>query len=415
MKYLIKIYYKAKISFWNTIATEWKAIKTDKAVVSTFFSVTIMILVVYTYIYSNEVVKEIPVAVVNQDASKMSRDYIGMLDATEGTKVISSYTDLQEAKVAYYSKKVQGIVIIPKDFEKNIKSGKQTVITTFSDASNMIFYKRVLGDVLVINGYYSAGIAIKKEMAKGVSFDKAKQNYTPIKGVSTSLFNTNSGYATYIIPMLTALIVQLVLLMGIGIITGSRKEGVTTHTNFPRLLHRGGTIPVLLAKACLYTAIFMVIIPIQIGVVYTLFSIPVRSSLFSVYIFLVPYIFSIVFLGITISSLFKKREESIVFLVLISIPSLMLSGLSFPVEGFSEFYQGMSKLIPSTPGINGFVRLTQMEASFVEVLNEWNHLWILTVIYFITAAISLKIRAYNELQFLNNKQSFSFFHRQKKS
>ena len=102
------------------------------------------------------------------------------------------------------------------------------------------------------------------------------------------------------------------------------------------------------------------------------------------------------FLGITISSLFKRREDSIVFLVLLSIPSLMLSGLSFPIEGFSEFYQFISKLIPSTPGINGFVRLTQMEASFLEVMNEWNHLWILTGIYFIFAAISLKMRAFRE-------------------
>ena len=401
MKKLFKLYYKAKISFWNTFSTEWKSIKSDKAVISTFLSVAIIILVVYTYIYSNQVVKEVPVAVINQDATKMSRDYIAMLDATEGTKAIYSFTDLQEAKRAYYSKKIQGIVIIPKDFERDIKSGKQVAITTFSDASNMVFYKRILGDVTTINGYFSAGIFIKKEMSKGVFIAKAKENYTPIQAISTSLFNTTAGYATYMIPMLTALIVQLVLLMGIGILSGSRRESVTTHTNFPRLLHKGGTIPVLLAKACLYTAIFMVIIPIQVGIVYTLFAIPVKSSLFLIYVFIIPYVFSVVFLGITISSLFKRREDSIVFLVLLSIPSLMLSGLSFPKESFSEFYQLISKIIPSTPGINGFVKLTQMEASFLEVIYEWHHLWILTAVYFVLAAISLKIRALKEFNHLN--------------
>ena len=320
-----------------------------------------------------------------------------MLDATEGTKTITTFTDLQEAKTAYYSRKVQGIVIIPKNFEKDIRSGKQTGITTFSDAANMVFYKRFLSDITTINGYFSAGIFIKKEMAKGVTFDKAQQNYTPVQAISTSLFNTTSGYATYMIPVLTALIIQLVLLMGIGILSGSRRETVTTHTNFPRLLHKGGTIPVLLAKACLYTLIFMVIIPIQVGIVYTLFGIPMRSPLLSIYVFMIPYVFSVVFLGITISSLFKRREDSIIFLVLLSIPSLMLSGLSFPMEGVSPFYQFISRLIPSTPGINGFVRLTQMEASFLEILNEWNHLWILTGIYFVFAVISLKIRAKKEM------------------
>ena len=407
MKNLYKLYYRSKISFLNTFSTEWNSIKSDKAVVSTFLSLTFIILVVYTYIYSNQIIKEVPVAVINQDGTKMSREYISMLEATEGTKTITIFTDLEEAKVAYYSRKVQGIVIVPKNFEKNIRSGKQTTISTFADAANMLFYKRVLGDVTTINGYFSAGILIKKEMAKGVSLDEAKKKYSPIKAISTSLFNTTSGYATYLIPMLTALIIQLVLLMGIGLLSGSRREVISTHTSFPRILHKGGTIPVLLAKACLYTLIYLVIIPIQVGIVYSIFEIPVRSSLFSIYVFIIPYIFSVVFLGISISSFFKRREDSIVFLVLISIPSLMLSGLSFPIEGFSPFYKFISTIVPSTQGIKGFVKLTQMEASFLEVLNEWSDLWILTFIYFVIAAISLKIRTKKELILKKHKRDDS--------
>ena len=403
MKDLFKLYYKAKISFWNTFSTEWNSVKSDKAVVSTFLSVTIIILVVYTYVYSNEVVEDVPVAVINQDASKMSRDYIQMLDATKGLKTVTNYTDLQEVKVAYYSKDVMGIVIVPNNFENDIRSGKQTTISTFSDAANMIFYKKVLGDVATVNGYFSAGIVIKKQMALGKTLSEAKENYSPIQPISTSLFNTSSGYATYLIPMLTALIVQLVLLMGIGILSGSRQEYISTHKQFPRLLHKGGTIPILLAKACLYTLIFMVVIPIQVGIVYTIFSIPVRSSLLTIYLFLIPYVFSVVFLGIAISSFFKRREEAIIFLVLLSIPSLMLSGLSFPVEGFSEFYKWLAKCLPSTPGMNGFVRLTQMKASFSEVITEWNQLWILSLIYFVIASISLKRRALKESKLLRLK------------
>ncbi len=398
MKSFFKKYNQATSSFWNTISTEWKAIKYDKAVISTFFMVAFVILIVYTFIYSNEVVHEVPVAVVNQDNSKGSRDYISMLDASDGITTIASYSDLQEAKTDYFAKKVMGIVIIPKDFGKDVRRGRQTTITTFADASNMIFYKKVLVDVSVTTGYFNAGIVIKKDMAKGNSISVAQQNYSPIQTISNSLFNTSSGYATYIIPLLTALIIQLVLLMGIGIINGSRTEDKKMIVNFPSLVKKGGTIPVLLGKAILYSLIFAVILPIQIGIVYTIFSIPIRSTLFSIYLFSVPYLFSVVFLGIAISSLFKRREDSIVFLVLISVPSLMLSGLSFPTEGFSTFYQQLAKLLPSTPGMNGFVKLSQMNASLNEVLTEWNHLWLLTIAYFITAIIALKRRTYIEQQ-----------------
>lgn len=393
-----KTYHRAKISFWNAVSSEWNSIKSDKAVVSTFISVAFIILFIYTYIYSNEIVKEVPVAVVNQDASKTSRDYISMLDSSEGLITESNYTDLQQAKKDYYSKKVYGIIIIPKDFGKNIRKGRQTTISTYADASNMIFYKRVLEVVAVTNGYLNAGIVIKKEMATGKPKALASANYMPVQSISTSLFNTSSGYATYIIPILTALIIQLVLLMGIGIINGTRKEDQIVLKEFPRLLHKGGTVPVLLGKAFVYTLLFAIILPLQIGIVYTIFSIPVRSSLWIVYLFSFPYLLSVVFFGIAISSLFKRREDSIVFLVLTSIPSLMLSGLSFPMEGFSQFYQNLAQTIPSTPGINGFVKLTQMEASFQDVSIDWYHLWLLTLVYFIVAAITLKIQSLKELK-----------------
>ncbi len=412
-KHLFKPYHRTRLSYWNTIAAEWHSIKSDKAVVSTFLAVTVILLFVYAYVYSNEVIYDVPVAVVNQDATKTSRDYIEMLNASSGIKTMLNYTDLQEAKHAYYSKKVMGIVIVPKDFEKNIRNGRPTAISTYADASNMIFYKKVLGNVSITNGYFNAGIGIKKSMAQGNPMTAAKQNQNPIQAISTSLFNTSSGYATYIIPILTGLIIQLVILMGIGILYGSRKEDKKIRTDFPRLLHKGGTIPVLLGKASLYSLIFAVIIPIQIGIIFTIFSIPVRSSLLTIYAFLIPYIFSVVFLGIAISSLFKRREESIVFLVLISVPSLMLSGLSYPLEGFSHFYQALASIIPSTSGIEGFVKLTQMHASLFEVTKEWLHLWGLTLLYFIIAAISLKIRASNELQHLKNQHSILSIHHQK--
>lgn len=403
MKLFFKKYSQVQNSFWNTISAEWKAIRNDKAVISTFFTISFIVLIVYTYVYSNEVIHEVPVAIVNQDNSKASRDYISMLNASDGIKTITKYTDLQEAKTDYFAKKVMGIVIIPNNFGKNIRQGKQTTITTFADASNMIFYKKVLVDVTITTGYYSAGIVIKKNMAKGISMAEAQQNYTPIKTISTSLFNTSSGYATYIIPMLTALIIQLVLLMGIGIINGSRTEDREMLINFPMLLKKGGTVAVLIGKACLYALIFGIILTIQIGIVYTLFSIPIRSSLLLIYLFSIPYIFSVVFLGIAISSLFKRREDAIVFLVLLSIPALMLSGLSFPTEGFPYFYQLLAKLAPSTPGMNGFVKLSQMNASFNEVLTEWNHLWILTGVNFIIAIITLKRRTNAEqLELTNN-------------
>ena len=145
MRSFYKKYHRGKISFWNSVIAEWNAIKLDKALVSTFLSVAFIILIVYTYLYSNEVVKKIPIAIVNNDASTTSRDYISMLNASKGILTKTNYSDLQEAKQDFYTNKIMGVVIIPKNFGKDLRRGRQTTITTYADAPNMLFYKEIIG------------------------------------------------------------------------------------------------------------------------------------------------------------------------------------------------------------------------------------------------------------------------------
>lgn len=397
MKSFWKTYEKFRLSFWHSVAIEWRSIKNDKAIVTTFLSLTLLVLVVYTFIYSNEVVFDVDIAVIDQDNSQASRGYISMLNSTKGISTNTSYAEIESAKRAYYRNEVRGILIIPKDFGIDIRRNRQPAITTYADASNMIFYKNILQEVATVTGYYNAGISIKKELSKGKNFTQASQSYTPIKTVSTSLFNTSSGYATFLIPVLTALVIQLVLLMGIGIINGSVYENKKLLEKFPDLVQPGGTIPVLLGKSYVYTIIFALIIPLQIGIVYSIFTIPFKSSIWNIYFYTLPYILSVVFLGITLSSFFKRREDAIVFIIITSIPALMLSGFSYPMQNFPPFFQFLASLLPSTTGINGFVKLSQMNASFSEILNEWKHLWFLCGFYFITAALVLKYRTHQSI------------------
>ena len=398
MRKIIQSYYKTRLSFWDTFRTEWSSIKSDKAVVGTFISMAFIIVIVYAAIYSGEIVENAPVALIDQDFTATSRSYSEMLNSNQKVEVKAGYADLQEAKKALYSKEVRGIMIIPTGFEKDIRSNRQTSVVVYADASNMLFYKNIIGAASTSNAYFNGGIKLKKAMATGLSPQAAKEKISPIAVVSQGLFNISGGYATYIIPIVTALIIQLVILLAIGILSGTRREDNELRKNFPRILKTGGTIPILLGKAFLYFVIFAIIFPIQFGLIFYYFDIPIRSSILVIYTFLIPYILSVVFLGIVISSIFKKREDAVLFLVLASVPSLMLSGLSFPPEAFSTFHSFLSQLLPSTAGVTGFIKLSQLKASFHEVSTEWMHLWILSLVYFVMAAISLKVRARTEMK-----------------
>ena len=90
-------------------------------------------------------------------------------------------------------------------------------------------------------------------------------------------------------------------------------------------------------------------------------------------------------LPLTVAGLFRRREEAFVALLGTSIPFLFLAGFAWPVEAIPTPLRVVSWLVPSTPGIAGFLRVNQMGASLAEVAREWRGLWCLAALYLLTA------------------------------
>lgn len=89
---------------------------------------------------------------------------------------------------------------------------------------------------------------------------------------------------------------------------------------------------------------------------------------------------------------FQRREQSIMLLLWCSIPALMLSGASVPREAMPEWLYRFGQILPSSSGVEGFIRLQSMGASFSDVLHEVRILWILTIVYGGFAAVGIHLR-----------------------
>jgi ABC-2 type transport system permease protein len=86
-------------------------------------------------------------------------------------------------------------------------------------------------------------------------------------------------------------------------------------------------------------------------------------------------------LGIALSTLFRYREQSLLFLLWTSIPILLLSGASFPSEAIPSWLYNFGKIFPSSSGVNGYIRIRTMGATLRDVLPELRTLWMLVFIY----------------------------------
>ena len=122
---------------------ELKQVFKDEGVLIFFIIVPLIYPLLYSWIYNNETVHEVPVAVVDQSHTSLSRQFIRMCDASADVKVAYYAQDLDEAKSLVSRQLVKGIYLIPSDFESNVYRMQQGTISVYCDMSLMLTYKAI--------------------------------------------------------------------------------------------------------------------------------------------------------------------------------------------------------------------------------------------------------------------------------
>ena len=116
----------------------------DHAVLTFFIFLCLGYPLIYTFIYSNEVVRQVSVAVIDQSKSPLSREFLRMWEASPNVKVVAHCNDLGEAQLFMWQKEIYGILEIPADFSKDINRGEQAHVALFCDMGALLNYKALL-------------------------------------------------------------------------------------------------------------------------------------------------------------------------------------------------------------------------------------------------------------------------------
>ncbi len=335
----------------------------------------------YSFAYKNEVLRDIPIAIVDNSQTPSSRQIIRSFDATPNLRVAYKPTSLEEAKKLFYQRKVNGVIVIPSDYEKKLQRAEKVNLAIYADASYFLMYRQVFFDVTSSVLHSNGNVEWVRFVSKGAQPKQAEALSNPVTISVKNLYNPSGGYATFIMPAIIMVIIQQTLLIGIGMIGGTWREFGLYRKLCPPDRKRMSTLPIVLGKATVYGLIYGVTTFYILGLHYRLFHYPMNGATSTVVVFMLAYLAACIFLGIAISTLFRYRENSLLLLLWTSIPLLMLSGVSYPREGIPDWLFNFGQLFPSSHGVDGFIRIQSMGASLSEVLPEIRMLCILTLIY----------------------------------
>ncbi len=363
---------------------EFYSIFRDHAILVFFILLPLAYPLVYTYIYSTEVVREVPVAVIDNSRSTLSREFIRRWNATAGVNVVAHCSNIEEARQLMYRKKVYGILEIPSEFSHNVINGVQAHVSLFCDMGGLLNYKALLtaaSDISILMG--------KKIQTASVNTTKTQQEqYTsPITVSEVKIFNPQGGFASFIIPAILVLVIQQSLLLGVGTIAGTARDRNKGKGIIPLNRHYKRPWCIVCGKALAYLPIYLAmsfwvffIVPRIFGLV----QIAIKGELI---LFLLPFLLACIFLAIVTAFICKERESAFLLFVFTSIPLMFISGISWPKTAIPDYWIAISKLFPSTHGIDGFVKINNMGASWADTIPESCWLWILTLLFFIVACL----------------------------
>ena len=361
---------------------EFKAIFKDKAVLTFLVVLPLFYPLLYAFIYTNEVVRDVPAVVVDHSNSKLSRDYIRKVDATPDVKIMAYCADIEEAKEYLKQREAYGIIYVPSEFSEKLSKGLQTNVTLFCDMSGLLYYKALVMANTAVSLQFNDNI--KMEVTGTRTTKEEQVSAKPIKYQDVAIYNPANGFASFLIPAVLILLIQQTLLLGIGVAAGTDRENHRFKDLIPVNKFYNGTLRVVLGKGLGYFMVYILLALYVITVVPRLFNLPQIGQAKNLILFIIPYLSACVFFAMTASVAVRNRETSIIVFVFTSIPLIFISGISWPGAAIPDFWKYFSYIFPSTFGINGYVRLNSMGASLNEVSFEYKGLWIQAAFYFIT-------------------------------
>jgi ABC-2 type transport system permease protein len=331
----------------------------------------------YSIPYSAEIIKEVPIGLIDMDNTEFSAKFIRNLNTSDYINITKTSSSLEEAQNDYYKNKIKGFVIIPKDFERDIKRGKQATISLYTDTSYMIVYKAIYTGIAQTAMETAARIEIAKLMKEGVPKQLAKCIKQPFQFIQTPMYNAIGGYKTYVYPVILILILHQTLLVGIGLIQGTANElkykFCEKKENLPLTLFGKATTYVLLYL--FYSIIIFLIYP-------ALFTFPMSYNLIPLFILLVLLLYAAAFFAYTLSYFFRTRESSLLILVVTSLMFIFIPGLIWPRESIPQVINVFSFFIPATCGIDGIIKIDQMGANLSDIIYDILWLAFLCILYF---------------------------------
>lgn len=355
----------------------------DVGVLIFFFFLPVVYPIVYTLIYNPEVVTDIPVAIVDRSRTSESRELVRMASAAPAIQIYSYCANLEEAKSQMASGDVYGILEIPDDYATSLGNGKQAVVQFYAESSLLIRNRAFVSALSDLQMALAQKITVERVSALGVT---TSGSALPINSKSNFLGDTEQGFASFVIPGIIILILQQSMLLGICMLGGTERERrLRNGGKDPMSIDTAGTLATIIGRSLCYVFLYIPASIYILNIIPMIFDLPQIGDPLQVMLFVFPLLVASSFMGQALNLFMRERESAFILIVFLSVLFLFLSGLTWPRYAVNDLWTAVGNCIPSTWGVEGFIRINSNGGTIGENATQFTMLWVLAGVYFIAA------------------------------
>ena len=363
--------------FISFVRKEFYHIFRDRRTMLILLGMPVVQIILFGFAITTEV-KNVKVAVLDFSKDVSTRQIIDKLDASDYFNVNKMLYDNDEIEETLRKSSSDLVIVFEAGFDNNLRHTGKARVQLIADATDP-------NNATILTSYASNIIADYQQ-------SRIMQQQSPIQIIPQIklLYNPGMQSAYNFVPGVMGLILMLICAMMTSISIVREKE---TGTMEVLLVSPVKPLFIILAKAVPYFVLsFVNLVTILLLSVFVL-DVPVVGSLFWLVVVSLLFIFVSLSLGLLISSVTRTQVAAMLASgMILMMPTMVLSGMIFPVESMPLILQLISDIIPARWYIQAVRKLMIEGVSVVLVFKEISILLLMATVLITVSIKKFKYR-----------------------
>lgn len=374
--------------FLKLLRIEFRRIFSNNVLCAIFFGAPILYGILFGYVYKQAKVVDLPIVIIDQDASPLTDKIVDAFDDNEGLLLkdlrYTPGTIAEEMPVEQYA----AVVTFPSGFEADILQKKHPEVRVDLNMANILNANIASKNIQQVLMTMNAGIEIEGLKKQGMHPAQAMESYESFKINFNKLYNSTGNYLSFMLPGLLGAIMQQVIFLALALV-------------FARDFEDGYFRELVKVKKWSFYHVglkatpFLLLLPAMWFIVsqfFVFFNIDVDIFNFPMLLLTAFLTFASMGIGMLFSILIPNQLKATELLMVISTPAFVLSGFTWPSLAIPEGINTIARSIPVTHYLSGFRKVAYYGGSISDIIPELKMLILITAVTFTAMVIVLQLK-----------------------